>query len=103
MLINQRSKIVGIAKKEATTVSISTSIELQKTMSQLLKDSYINLSNLSIDFTKDIGIIPGNAIFINNYANGFLWGIHVWGIHNISEKTYTKMSNIPINNIREII
>ncbi len=103
MLINQRSKIIGIAKKEASTASISTGIELQRTISQLLRDSYINLPNLSMDFTKDIGVIPGGAIFINNYANGFLWGMHVWGIHNISEKTYTKIPNIPINNIREIM
>jgi hypothetical protein len=103
MLINQRGKIIGIAKKEATTASISTGIELQKTMSQLLKNSYINLPNLSIDFTKDIGVMSGSAIFINNYANGFIWGMHVWGIHNISEKTYTKISDIPINDIRGIM
>jgi hypothetical protein len=103
MLINQRSKIVGIAQKEAKTVSVSTSMELQKTMSQLLRNSYINLPDLSMDFTKDIGVLSGNAVFINNYANGFIWGMHVWGIHNISEKTYSKIPNIPINNIKEII
>jgi hypothetical protein len=47
--------------------------------------------------------LSGNAVFINNYANGFIWGMHVWGIHNISEKTYSKIPNIPINNIKEII
>lgn len=103
MLMDHKVKILNIAQRESRTAAVSVADDLRVSMVRILQRSFGDVSQLSMDFTHGVGVLPGSAIFVDNEASGFIWGLHTWGIHSISSRSYGKVSDIPVSSIRSIL